>query len=119
MSSAMPDDRPNCEDVTVFVSTVGDKVNFADCMTHLRAQSVMFPLEIIDRVAPMSAAFQEMHQRCRTDFYVQVDEDMILLPHAIETLRRLIGSAPETAAVICAPLWDSDAECALYGVKIS
>jgi hypothetical protein len=66
----------------------------------------------------MSAAFQEMHKRCRTDYYVQVDEDMILFPHAIATLRGLIASLPQNAAVACAPLWDCDAQCAIYGVKI-
>jgi len=106
------------EDLTVFVSTIGDKLNFQDCMTHLRDQSVRFPIEIIDRVAPMSAAFQRMQDLCRTDFYVQVDEDMILFSHAIKTLRSLMHSAPKNVAIICAPLWDCDAERAIYGVKI-
>ena len=105
-------------DTTVFVSTIGDEANLADCMEHLRTQTVSAPLEIIDRVAPLSAAFQQMHLRCRTAFYVQVDEDMILFPHAIETLRRSIGSAPENVAITCAPLWDCDADRAIYGVKI-
>jgi hypothetical protein len=105
-------------DTTVFVTTVGDEANFTDCMSHLQAQSSPCRIDIIDRVAPMSAAFQEMHRRCKTAYYVQVDEDMILFPHAIETLRGLMGAAPPNMAVICAPLWDCDAEQAIYGVKI-
>ena len=110
--------RTTLDDTTVFISTIGDDANFADCISHLRAQTVNTLIEIIDHVAPMSAAFQQMHLRCRTEYYVQVDEDMILLPHAIQALRSSIGSLPETVAMICAPLWDCDAHCSIYGVKI-
>lgn len=111
-------DRKSLDDTTVFVSTIGDETNFADCITHLRAQTVATPIHIIDHVAPMSAAFQQMHLRCQTEYYVQVDEDMILFPHAIQTLRSSIGSSAENVAMTCAPLWDCDAECSIYGVKI-
>jgi hypothetical protein len=110
--------RELIRDTTIFVTTIGDKANFDDCMEHLHAQNVTVPIEIIDRVAPLSAAFQEMHQRCRTEFYVQVDEDMILFPHAIQSLRRSIGRAWKKNALVCAPLWDCDAELLIYGVKI-
>src|SRR2546425_1389646 len=106
------------EDVTLFVTTIGDQENFADCLARLRAQTLPAPIDIIDHVAPMSAAFQEMHARCRTDYYVQVDEDMILFPHAIETLSGWMRSAPANVAMICAPLWDCDAERAIYGLEI-
>jgi hypothetical protein len=114
----MLDQTPTLDDTTVFVTTIGDEVNFNDCMAHLRAQSVRFPIEIIDHVAPMSAAFQQMHDRCRTEYYVQVDEDMILFPRAIETLRNWIASTPKKVALVCAALWDCDAEHAIMGVKI-
>jgi len=106
------------DDTTVFVTTIGDKANFDHCMLHLSKQTVAVPIDIIDHVAPMSAAFQEMHRRCRTDFYIQVDEDMILFPHAVETLRRAIRSAPKNIALSCAPLWDCDAQRAIHGIKI-
>jgi len=69
-------------------------------------------------VAPMSAAFQQMIDRCRTPFYVQVDEDMILFPEAIERLQIMLEqSAPDTA-IICAPLWDCDVQRPIQGLKI-
>jgi hypothetical protein len=105
-------------DTTVFVTTVGDEANFADCMQHLRAQFGIAAIEIIDHVAPLSVAFQEMHVRCTTEFYVQVDEDMILFPDAIQRLRKSIETAPRNVALVCAPLWDCDAQCLIYGVKI-
>lgn len=112
------DESPSAEDLTVFVTTVGDQPNFSDCMAHLQAQTVRVPIDIIDHVAPMSEAFQEMHRRCRTDYYLQVDEDMILFPEAIETMRGWMRSAAWNVAMICSPLWDCDAERAIYGLKI-
>ena len=45
-------------EVTVFVSTVG-AASFPDCMTHLAAQDCRFGLEVIEGLAPMSAAKSE------------------------------------------------------------
>lgn len=116
--SHLTEAREVLDDTTIFVTTIGDRANFDDCMQHLRAQTVAAPIEVIDRVAPLSAAFQEMHVRCSTKFYVQIDEDMILLPDAIRRLRKSIQAAAENIALLCAPLWDCDARCHIYGVKI-
>jgi hypothetical protein len=110
--------RPFLADTTVFVTTIGDEVNFEDCLAHLDRQTTRFVLEIIDRVAPMSAALQEMLERCRTPYYVQVDEDMILSPEAIQQLEYSIRDAPANTALVCAPLWDCDCERPIHGVKI-
>ena len=71
--------------VTVFVTTVGAP-SYDACRQHLGAQDCAFRLQVIDRVAPMSAAFQRMLDECPTPFFVQVDEDMLLYPHAVRTL---------------------------------
>ena len=118
LHSLTPGSSPAVADVTVFVTTIGDQENFADCMSHLQAQTVRPQFEIIDHVAPLSAAFQEMHKRCCTPYYVQVDEDMILVPDAIATMRDWIRSSSENVAMVCAPLWDCDAERPIYGLKI-
>jgi len=109
---------PALEDVTVFVTTIGDEENFSDCIAHLQAQTVRCRLEVIDHVAPMSAAFAEMHARCATPYYVQVDEDMLLYPHALARLRELIEQSDASVPLVCAPLWDCDVERPLLGVKI-
>jgi hypothetical protein len=106
------------QDLTVFVTTVGDEANFSDCMAHLERQNARFRLEIIDHVAPLSAAFQEMLNRCATPYYIQVDEDMLLFPHAVRALYGLMAAAPEKTAMVCAPLWDCDVNHSLYGLKI-
>ncbi|MBX3024625.1 hypothetical protein KF840_06920 [bacterium] len=103
--------------VTVFVTTVGAP-SFADCMAHLRAQDCRFTLQVIDHVAPMHAAFQRMLDDCRTPYYVQVDEDMLLDPPAVRTLHDWIdGAGPQTAMVV-AYLFDVHLGCRLRGVKI-
>jgi hypothetical protein len=107
----------NLPETTIFVTTIGDEPNFADCMEHLRSQTVQRPIEIIDHVAPMSFALQQMHERCTSAFYMQVDEDMILFPDAVAKLEALIQEAPAKVAMICAPLWDCDTDQPIYGVK--
>lgn len=114
----MTSPAPGAASTTIFVTTVGDEVNFRDCLEHLGGQTARRRLEIIDHVAPMSAAFQQMLDRCTTPLYVQVDEDMMLVPDAVATLERLIGEQPDEVAMVCAPLWDCDTERAIYGVKI-
>jgi hypothetical protein len=112
------DARPFSTDTTVFVTTIGDQVNFEDCLAHLECQTLGCRVEVIDRLAPMAAAFQQMHERCTTPFYVQVDEDMILFPEAVQQLEERIRQSPPDVALICAPLWDCDVEHTIQGLKI-
>jgi len=71
--------------LTVFVITVGNP-NFEDCLKALQNQTCKFKLEIIKNVYPISVAFQRMIDNCKTEYYIQVDEDMILFPYAIEKM---------------------------------
>jgi len=103
-------------EMTVFVSSVGAAC-FAECMQHLARQDCRFRLEVILNVAPMSAAFQEMLDRCQTPFYVQVDEDMLLRPHAIRTLHERIKATPPEVPLVVAWLWDADLGMRRQGVK--
>lgn len=103
-------------EMTVFVSTVG-AATFPQCMAHLAGQDCRFRLEVILNVAPMSAAFQAMLDRCQTPFYVQVDEDMLLRPHAIRTLHERIKATPPEVPLVVAWLWDADLGMRRQGVK--
>lgn len=105
------------DQVTVFVSTVG-AVGFDACMAHLERQDCRFRLEVIDRVAPMSAAFQQMLDRCRTPWYVQVDEDMMLYRDAVRRMHACIVASPENVSVAIAYLHDTFLEFPIQGVKI-
>ncbi len=110
--------RDLSKDLTVFVTTIGDEVNFLDCLSHLQRQTVRFRLETIAYIGPLSTAFQQMLDRCETPYYVQVDEDMLLFPHAIQTLFETLAAAPPATALVCAGLWDCDVAHPINGVKI-
>lgn len=104
-------------ELTVFVLTVG-AASFAECMRRLDAQDCRFQRQVIDHVAPMSRALQCMPDRCRTRYFVQVDEDMLLYPHAIRSLyTRLTAAAPEVAILTC-HLLDVHAARVIYGLKV-
>lgn len=104
-------------DLTVFVLTVGAP-SFAECLRRLDAQDCRFQRQVIENVAPMSRALQCMLDRCRTRYFVQVDEDMLLYPHAVRSLHaRLVASPPEVAILTC-HLFDTHAQRVLYGLKI-
>ncbi|HSP96021.1 MAG TPA: hypothetical protein VL049_02095 [Candidatus Dormibacteraeota bacterium] len=113
----METDADLSADLTVFVLTVGAP-SFAECMQRLDAQDCRFRREVIDHVAPMSRALQCMLDRCRTRFFVQVDEDMLLYPHAIRTLYTRLTDAPPEVAILTCHLFDAHAERVIYGLKI-
>ena len=103
---------------TVFLITIGDRT-FPICQQALQQQnSTNFKLDIIQNYRPMSAAFQEMIARCETDYFIQVDEDMILSPNAVETMEQVMKLAPENVGMICFHLYDEDRECNIQGIKI-
>ena len=104
-------------ELTVFVLTVGAP-SFAECMQRLDAQDCRFQRDVIDHVAPMSRALQCMVDRCRTRFFVQVDEDMVLYPHAIRTLYTRLTASPANVAILTCHLFDSHAARVIYGLKI-
>lgn len=103
--------------LTVFVITVGEETTQA-CLDALREQDVGFRLKIIDHVAPMEAAFQQMLDTCETPYFVQVDADMVLYPHAIRTLYRAIIDEPNDMMMVNYPLHDVHLDRAIVGVKI-
>lgn len=105
------------DQVTVFVTSVGAPT-FETCLRRLQQQDCSLRLEVIRNVAPMHAAFQRMLDGCETTFFVQVDEDMLLFPHAISSLFDTISAAPADVAMYCADLYDAHLGRNLHGVKI-
>jgi hypothetical protein len=103
--------------VTVFVTTVGAP-SFATCARFLKEQDCRFQLQIIDSHAPMNAALQKMIDDCGTEFYVQVDEDMLLYPHAVRTLFERMIRHPAHIALHVEYLFDCHVLKCIQGVKI-
>ncbi len=103
--------------LTVFVITVGEETTQA-CLAALREQDVGFTLQIIDHVAPMEAAFQQMLDTCKTPYFVQVDADMILYPQAVRALYEAIVRDADDVMMVGYPLHDQHLDRAIVGVKI-
>lgn len=109
--------RDLADQLTVFVLTVGAP-SYPACRERLAAQDCRFRLEIIENVAPMSQALQTMLERCATPYFVQVDEDMLLYPHAVRTLYERLAASPPEVAIVTFHLFDVHAARVLYGLKI-
>ncbi|HOW28624.1 MAG TPA: hypothetical protein PK876_09020 [Elusimicrobiota bacterium] len=72
-------------DLTVFIVSAGEDTTL-DCEKALLSQDCSFAIQHIKDTYPMSRAFQRMPDECKTPYFIQVDGDMILKPHAIRTL---------------------------------
>lgn len=77
--------KPKLQDLTVFIISSGEDTT-AECESALKKQDCTFKIQHIRDTFPMSRAFQRMPDECQTPYFVQVDGDMILKPHAIRTL---------------------------------
>lgn len=106
------------KELTVFIITVSDDVNYNECIKALQNQTVKFKLEIIKDYAPLSKAFQEMLNRCTTKYYIEVDSDMILNPDAVEKLYHKIIREANKCPIWCYKLLDVHLNFQIYGVKI-
>lgn len=103
--------------VTVFVITTGTNINYLDCINSLKNQTVDFKVDIIKNYSPLSVAFQQMLGRCTTEFFIQVDEDMILYENAIENLYNFIQQNSNNVMVSC-KLLDIHYQIPITGIKI-
>lgn len=101
--------------VTAAILTVGAST-FEQCRQALEGRPCI--VEVIASVSPFAAAMNEAVRRCATELLVQVDEDMILYPDAIERLVALMDAQPPDVCMAAAPLYDEDLEMPIYGIKI-
>lgn len=103
---------------TVFIITIGD-ATFPQCLEAIQRQTTSeFSLKVIQNIHPMSAAFQEMIRRCETEFFIQVDEDMILEPTTVKDMELTMSQVPENVGMICFHLFDVDRDSRIQGIKI-
>jgi MoaA/NifB/PqqE/SkfB family radical SAM enzyme len=110
--------RDLTKDLTVFLVSCGNNPNYSFCLEALKQQTVEVTIDIIKDYHPMSVAFQEMLTRCKTRLYIEVDEDMVLDPYAIELMYEKILREPHTTAMCCFKLKDVHLDMEIYGVKI-
>jgi MoaA/NifB/PqqE/SkfB family radical SAM enzyme len=103
-------------DLTVFFITTGEAIG-ARAWTALHKQTCKFRLGVIKNVSPMSAAFQRMVDTCETQYFIQVDEDMVLKPTAVIELYRSIRGLPDDVFMYAYMLWDVHLVRGIFGVK--
>lgn len=108
----------SAQDLTIFLITTNNNPNYQDCLDSLYRQTLHAEIDIISNYYPISKAFQEMFNRCKTKYLIQVDEDMILYPHAIRTLYNKIKYASDKVAMVAYELHDTHLDFDLYGIKI-
>lgn len=104
--------------ITIFIIDTSEP-SVDECIELIRKQTYTnFEIKRISNVFPMWRAFQRMLDECNTNFFVQVDADMLLTPIAIETLYTRIISQNSQVAISVGWLWDDDVERQILGVKI-
>lgn len=103
--------------VTVFVISVGDPA-LELCKKHIEYLRPTGRISYVVNRRPMNRAFQEMIDRATTDYFVQVDEDMMLNENALSVMVEAMEQAEQHIAMICFYLWDDDREQRIQGIKI-
>lgn len=103
---------------TVFVLTIND-VTFPCCLQALEKQTYRgFKTDIIRNLSPFNVAAQAMFDRCDTEYFIQLDEDMMLNPDAVERMEEVMETAPADVGMVCFHLYDEDLERKIQGIKI-
>ena len=111
------DKKDLSDKLTVFVICCGQNPNYNSCINALEKQNVIFTIKEVKNVSPMSAAFQKMIDDCETEYYIQVDEDMILFENTIETIFNSLERSDINISTISYMLKDVHLDFNLYGVK--
>lgn len=67
-----------------------------DCLASLERQTLRpAKIEKVENVTPLSKAFAERLRKARTKYYIQVDADMVLHRHCVETLYNMMQRNPK------------------------
>lgn len=111
------DKKDLSKELTVFVISCGENPNYNDCISALENQNVIFKIKEIKNVSPMSAAFQKMIDDCDTDYYIQVDEDMILFEDTIEKIHQRLCESDSKISTVAHMLTDVHLDFDIYGIK--
>jgi len=84
----------------------------------LRCQKSDLKIRFINNISPMHQAFQKMINESNLNYFIQVDEDMLLNSNAAERMIQAMKAAKENVAMIVFPLWDTHLQEIIQGVKI-
>lgn len=90
--------------VTVFLLTTGSpqfKKTLEVITEQILKTNGLFTLDIIENVSPFSEACNSMLLRCKTPFFIQLDEDMILDDGTLELMLNTMKKELENNPNIC------------------
>lgn len=90
--------KENLNSLTVFIIS-SDKITYLKKKKKLLTEYEKILVKPIISVYPMARAFNEMHLKCQTKYFLQLDEDMDLKKGAINKLYREIINS--NARIIC------------------
>lgn len=103
---------------TVFILTIDDPA-LPLCVKAIQDQIYKnFTFDYIRSVRPFNAAMQVAIDRCKTEYFIQVDEDMILYPNAVKDMQYSMDMAPDGVGMLCFHLYDEDRAQNIQGIKI-
>lgn len=71
--------------VTVFILDGKPDINFPDCIEALKNQDCIFKVVRLVGYSPLSTALNQMLD-CPTPYFIQLDKDMVIYPHAVRTM---------------------------------
>jgi hypothetical protein len=78
---------PNVRDInlTIFIITIEDEqLKYTlESVLNLNPKYPVY-VNVIKNISPTNKAYNEMRLRCKTKYFCQLDDDMILIPNAIE-----------------------------------
>jgi hypothetical protein len=79
--------------ITIFLITIeGYQLKYTLEAINNLPTNIPFLVNVIMNVSPTVKAYNEMRVRCKTDYFVQLDEDMTLFPNSIETMTNTISA---------------------------
>jgi hypothetical protein len=85
-------DHKNDIHLTIFIVTIqGYQLKYTLDAINKLPTNIPFIVNVIMNISPTSKAYNEMRVRCTTDYFVQLDEDMVLFQNAIEMLSPLFS----------------------------
>jgi GT2 family glycosyltransferase len=88
--------------ITAVILTVDPSHLFERCMESVRRQTLQpSRIEVVRNVMPVAAALDEGLRRVQTEYFVLVDDDMVLNEDCFARLRALITENPKRADVVC------------------
>jgi hypothetical protein len=109
--------KDRMDEVTLFIIDCGN-INFDECLKNVENQTLKAPIKIIKNIAPMSSAFQAMIDQCETEYYIQIDSDMILKENAVNHMVSVIKASNPNVAMVCFKLFDCHLNKNIEGIKI-